>query len=156
MMMMMMMMMIRFTLSSRRAQPLHRLKTNGEEDKDHQRRQQNESWCDIYTHTHNYMSFLNRKPCRRVVVLALVLVVIPLSGRMFYVNKLDWFARRRMMMMMMMSSSDGVRARATAREEEVIEEQQRGKMVAKQQHPREEEEEEEEEKRPKPLEAPTT
>ena len=105
----------------------------------------------IYIHN---MSFLNRKPCRRVVVLALVLVVIPLSGRMFYVNKLDWFARRRMMMMM--SSSDGVRARATAREEEVIEEQQRGKMVAKQQHPREEEEEEEEEKRPKPLEAPTT
>ena len=92
------------------------------------------------------MSFLNRKPCRRVVVLALVLVVIPLSGRMFYVNKLE-FARR----MMMMSSSDGVRAHATAHEE-VIEE--REKMVAKQ-HPREEEEEEEE-KRPKPLEAPTT
>ena len=96
-----------------------------------------------------YMSFLNRKPCRRVVVLALVLVVIPLSGRMFYVNKLE-FARRRMMMMM--SSSDGVRAHATAHEE-VIEEQ-REKMVAKQ-YPREEEEEEEE-KRPKPLEAPTT
>ena len=153
MMMMMMMMMIRFTLSSRRAQPL-RLKTNGEEDKDHQRHNRTSSGA-IYIHTHNYMSFLNRKPCRRVVVLALVLVVIPLSGRMFYVNKLDWFARRRMMMMMM-SSSDGVRARATAREEEVIEEQQRGKMVAKQQHPREEEEEEEEEKRPKPLEAPTT
>ena len=93
------------------------------------------------------MSFLNRKPCRRVVVLALVLVVIPLSGRMFYVNKLE-FAQRRMMMMM--SSSDGVRANATAYE--VIEE--REKMVAKQ-HPREEEEEEEE-KRPKPLEAPTT
>ena len=49
------MMMIRFTLSSRRAQPLHRLKTNGEEDKDHQRRQQNESWCDIYTHTHTQL-----------------------------------------------------------------------------------------------------
>ena len=81
------------------------------------------------------MSFLNRKPCRRVVVLALVLVVIPLSGRMFYVNKLEF----------------ALRANATAYE--VIEEQ-REKMVAKQ-HPREEEEEEEE-KRPKPLEAPTT
>ena len=80
------------------------------------------------------MSFLNRKPCRRVVVLALVLVVIPLSGRMFYVNKLEF----------------ALRANATAYE--VIEEQ-REKMVAKQ-HPREEEEEEEE-KRP-PLEAPTT
>ena len=64
------------------------------------------------------MSFLNRKPCRRVVVLALVLVVIPLSGRMFYVNKLE-FAQRRMMMM---SSSDGVRANATAYE--VIEERE--------------------------------
>lgn len=81
------------------------------------------------------MSFLNRKPCRRVVVLALVLVVIPLSGRMFYVNKLE-FVRR--------MSSDGVRNAAV----EVIEE--REKMVAKQHH------REEEEKRP-PLEAsPTT
>ena len=81
------------------------------------------------------MSFLNRKPCRRVVVLALVLVVIPLSGRMFYVNKLEF----------------ALRANAAARE--VIEEH-REKMVAKQH--REEEEEEEEEKRP-PLEAsPTT
>ena len=77
------------------------------------------------------MSFLNRKPCRRVVVLALVLVVIPLSGRMFYVNKLEF----------------ALRANATAYE--VIEE--REKMVAKQHR----EEEEEEEKRP-PLEAPTT
>ena len=83
------------------------------------------------------MSFLNRKPCRRVVVLALVLVVIPLSGRMFYVNKLE-FVRR--------MSSDGVRNAAAV---EVIEE--REKMVAKQHHHREEEE-----KRP-PLEAsPTT
>ena len=81
------------------------------------------------------MSFLNRKLCRRVVVLALVLVVIPLSGRMFYVNKLE-FVRR--------MSSDGVRNAAV----EVIEE--REKMVAKQHH------REEEEKRP-PLEAsPTT
>ena len=81
------------------------------------------------------MSFLNRKPCRRVVVLALVLVVVPLSGRMFYVNKLE-FVRR--------MSSDGVRNAAV----EVIEE--REKMVAKQHH------REEEEKRP-PLEAsPTT
>ena len=116
-------------------------KKNGEEDKEDQRHNRTSSGA-IYIYTHN-MSFLNRKPCRRVVVLALVLVVIPLSGRMFYVNKLE-FARR----MMMMSSSDGVRAHATAHE--VIEE--REKMVAKQ-HPREEEEEEE--KRP-PLEAPTT
>ena len=40
-----------------------------------------------------FSSFLNRKPCRRVLVLALVLVVIPCSGRMFYLHKLD-FARR--------------------------------------------------------------
>ncbi len=77
------------------------------------------------------LSFLNRKPCRRVFVLALVLVVVPLSGRMFYRHKLE-FARR-------ISSS-----------RLVIEEQQRGKVHQKmttttttqQQQHREREEEE--------------
>jgi len=36
---------------------------------------------------------LNRKPCRRALVLFLVLVIIPFSGRMFYLHKLE-FARR--------------------------------------------------------------
>jgi len=36
---------------------------------------------------------LNRKPCRRALVLFLVMVIIPFSGRMFYAHKLE-FARR--------------------------------------------------------------
>jgi hypothetical protein len=36
---------------------------------------------------------LNRKPCRRALVLFLVLVIIPFSGRLFYAHKLE-FARR--------------------------------------------------------------
>ena len=56
-----------------------RLKTNGEKPRreEHNRTSRGA----IYTHTHILLSsFLNRKPCRRVFVLALVLVVVPLSG----------------------------------------------------------------------------
>ena len=91
----------------------------------------------------SFSSFLNRKPCRRVVVLVLVLVVIPLSGRMFYVNKLE-FARR--------MASDGVHAAARRREEVYVEE--RGGKVVHQKMVAQHREEEGEEKRP--LEAPTT
>ena len=64
------------------------------------------------------LSFLNRKPCRRVFVLALVLVVVPLSGRMFYRHKLE-FARR-------MSSSSS-RLKKVVLEEQ----QQRGQQRAR-------------------------
>ena len=63
-------------------------------------------------------SFLNRKPCRRVFVLALVLVVVPLSGRMFYRHKLE-FARR------MSSSSSRLKKVVLEEEQQRVGQQQR-------------------------------
>ncbi|CAL6393237.1 unnamed protein product [Bathycoccus prasinos] len=37
---------------------------------------------------------MNRKPCRRVLILFLVFLVIPFSGRMFYIQKLDFLRHR--------------------------------------------------------------
>ena len=39
-------------------------------------------------------SFMNRKPFRRFLILFLVFVVIPFSGRMFYMQKLDFLRHR--------------------------------------------------------------
>ena len=39
-------------------------------------------------------SFMNRKPCRRVLILFLVFLVIPFSWRMFYIQKLDFLRHR--------------------------------------------------------------
>lgn len=39
-------------------------------------------------------SFMNRKPFRRFLILFLVFVVIPFSGRMFYIQKLDFLQHR--------------------------------------------------------------
>ena len=39
-------------------------------------------------------SFMNRKPFRRFLILFLVFVLIPFSGRMFYIQKLDFLQHR--------------------------------------------------------------
>jgi hypothetical protein len=39
-------------------------------------------------------SFMNRKPFRRFLILFLVFVLIPFSGRMFYMQKLDFLRHR--------------------------------------------------------------
>ena len=40
------------------------------------------------------LGFMNRKPFRRVLILFLVFVLIPFSGRMFYMQKLDFLRHR--------------------------------------------------------------
>jgi len=75
------------------------------------------------------LGFMNRKPFRRVLILFLVFVLIPFSGRMFYIQKLDFLRHRQQRVSLVLhhlnkSSSNNATTKPTTLHPQVEQQQQ--------------------------------